>query len=150
MFKFYFFEIIFAKDLKEDIYMKKFVLGILFFSLLFFNKFSINAQELYHGSFNVSDLQTITSVRASHILVNTKEEALKIRQEILNGISFEDAAKKYSLCPSKTNGGDLGYFGKGDMVPEFENAAFALPINEVSFPIKTQFGWHLIKVTDKK
>lgn len=93
---------------------------------------------------------TIQSVRASHILVNTKEEATFIKSKIDKGESFEAMAKKYSKCPSGKNGGDLGYFGKGDMVPSFENAAFDLPIGKVSEPVKTQFGWHLIKVTDKE
>jgi len=92
-----------------------------------------------------------TKVRASHILVKTKEEAEKIRNEILAGKnSFAEEAKKNSLCPSSIEGGDLGFFGKGQMVPEFEEAAFNLPVGKVSLPIKTQFGWHLILVTDQK
>ena len=74
----------------------------------------------------------------------------KIKNEIAeNGLSFEDAAKKYSSCPSNTAGGDLGKFGRGMMVKEFENAAFELPLNEVSDAVKTQFGYHLIKVYEK-
>lgn len=93
---------------------------------------------------------TIQSVRASHILVDTKEEALAIKAKIDKGESFEAMAKKYSKCPSGQNGGDLGYFGKGEMVPSFEAAAFSLPLGKVSEPVQTQFGWHLIKVTDKE
>ena len=59
-------------------------------------------------------------------------------------------AKKYSKCPSGASGGDLGYFGKGEMVPSFEAAAFKLPVGSVSEPVQTQFGWHLIKVYDKE
>ena len=92
----------------------------------------------------------ITSVKASHILVDTKAEALCIKKQIDDGASFESMAKKYSKCPSGQNGGDLGYFNKGDMVKPFEQAAFDLPIGEVSDPVQTQFGWHLIKVYDKK
>ena len=90
-------------------------------------------------------------VSASHILVSTEEEALKIRKEIINGASFEEMAAKYSMCPSgKSNGGDLGYFEKGVMVPEFEKAAFRLPVGKISQPVKTQFGYHLIRVNDRR
>lgn len=89
-------------------------------------------------------------VRASHILVETKEEAEKIKEEILAGKPFEDAASEYSLCPSGKDGGDLNYFGRNMMVAEFDRAAFELKINELSDPVQTNFGWHLIVVTDKK
>lgn len=93
----------------------------------------------------------ITEVRAEHILVQTQEEAMNLKKQIENNeISFEDAAKKYSKCPSKTQGGDLGYFGRGMMVKEFEDAAFDGEKGTVSNPVQTQFGWHLIKVVDKK
>ena len=89
-----------------------------------------------------------TTVRASHILVDTKEDALKIKSDIESDkITFEDAAAKYSKCPSGQRGGDLGYFGRGQMVKPFETAAFSLPVNTVSEPVQTQFGYHLIKVT---
>ena len=91
-----------------------------------------------------------TQVRASHILVKTEEEAKQLREEIVAGKDFAEVAKEVSLCPSGKEGGDLGYFRKGQMVPEFENAAFTLPIGQVSEPIKTQFGWHLIVVTAQK
>lgn len=90
------------------------------------------------------------SVRASHILVKEEEEANKIIDELNNGLSFEEAAGKYSQCPSKSNGGDLGEFTRGKMVPEFERVAFKLEVGELSEPVKTQFGYHLIKVVDKK
>ena len=92
-----------------------------------------------------------TEVRASHILVETQDEAIKIKQEIdSNKISFEEAARKYSMCPSKAQGGDLDYFGRGMMVKPFEEAAFNGETGKVSDPVKTQFGWHLIKVVDKR
>lgn len=94
--------------------------------------------------------QDVTEVRASHILVKTRPEAVQIKKEINKGASFEEYAKKYSLCPSGRNGGDLGFFRRGQMVPEFEDEAFNLPIGEVSNPVGTQFGWHLIKVTAKR
>ncbi|WP_352418003.1 peptidylprolyl isomerase [Proteiniborus sp.] len=90
------------------------------------------------------------SVRASHILIDDENTALSIIKEIKQGLAFQDAAKKHSKCPSGANGGDLGYFTKGRMVPEFENAAFELNIDEISDPVKSQFGYHIILVTDKK
>ena len=92
----------------------------------------------------------MTTVRASHLLVKTEDEAKKLKQEIEQGKSFAEAAKEVSLCPSGQEGGDLGYFGKGMMVKEFEDAAFSMNVGEISEPIKTQFGWHLIQLTDKK
>jgi len=89
-------------------------------------------------------------VRASHILVKDEKMAKKLKSEIDAGADFANIAKKHSICPSKESGGDLGFFGKGQMVKEFEDAAFSLPIGAVSEPIKTQFGYHLIRVTAKK
>lgn len=91
-----------------------------------------------------------SQVAASHILVKTAAEAYQIKKDIDNGGSFEYYAKLYSQCPSGQNGGHLGYFGPGQMVPEFEKKAFSMQVGEVSEPIHTQFGWHLIKVDDKK
>lgn len=92
-----------------------------------------------------------TQVKASHILVSTEEEAKNLKEGIEKGtVTFEDAAQEFSLCPSGQNGGDLGYFGRGMMVKEFEDASFEGKVGEVTEPIKTQFGWHLIKVVDKK
>lgn len=93
---------------------------------------------------------TIKSVKACHILVDTKEQADMIKAKLDSGECFETIAKKYSKCPSKDVGGDLGYFEKGQMVKEFEDAAFELPVGKISEPVKTQFGWHIIKVCDKK
>lgn len=91
------------------------------------------------------------SVKASHILVQDEATANKILSEIEEGKKFEDAAKEYSTCPSKDNGGDLGFFSKGRMVPEFETAAFALDKGEIcKAPVKTQFGFHIIKLTGRR
>jgi parvulin-like peptidyl-prolyl isomerase len=87
-------------------------------------------------------------IKASHILVKTKEEAEEIIKELKDGGDFAKIAKEKSECPSKQNGGDLGYFGKGAMVPEFEKAAFALKVGEISKPVQTKFGWHVIKRTE--
>ena len=89
----------------------------------------------------------VNKVKASHILVKTEAEALTISFDIKAGKKFEDMAKAHSLCPSKKNGGDLGWFGRNMMVKEFETAAFAMKEGEMSKPVKTQFGYHLIKVT---
>ncbi len=89
------------------------------------------------------------SVSAKHILTKEIEEIEKVAKEIEEGLSFEDAAKKYSTCPSKERGGDLGSFIRGQMVKEFEDVAFASDIDVISKPVKTQFGYHLIKVTAK-
>lgn len=86
----------------------------------------------------------------SHILVKSLEECKELRKQILaNEINFEDAAKNYSQCPSKDKGGNLGNYAKGQMVPEYDNAAFALSVDELSEPVKTQFGYHLIKLHSK-
>lgn len=89
------------------------------------------------------------SVKAKHILVDTEQKANDVLKEIKNGLNFEDAARKYSSCPSKSQGGNLGQFTRGQMVPEFEDAAFSLDVNTVGGPVKTQFGYHLIKVDEK-
>ncbi len=90
------------------------------------------------------------SVKASHILVDTEDTANEILENIKAGLEFEEAAKVNSKCPSKENGGDLGYFTKGRMVAEFEKAAFKMEKGELSSPVRTQFGYHIIKVIDKK
>ena len=93
----------------------------------------------------------MSEIRASHILVKTEQDAIELANKIRSEeISFEDAARDNSLCPSGQVGGDLGFFGKGMMVKPFEDAAFSLEIGELSEPVQTQFGWHLIKVTDKQ
>jgi len=89
-------------------------------------------------------------IKASHILVDTKIEADAIQKRLNEGETFESLAKKYSKCPSSAQGGDLGYFSKGTMVKPFEDVAFSLPVGTVSEPVKTQFGWHLIKIYDRK
>lgn len=89
-------------------------------------------------------------VRASHLLVKTEEEAISLREEIMAGKDFGLVAAEVSLCPSGANGGDLGFFAKGQMVKEFEEAAFSMEVGDVSEPIKTGFGYHLIYLTDKE
>ena len=91
----------------------------------------------------------ISTVCASHILVPTEMDAIKLKSQINSYEDFKYYAKMYSSCPSGRQGGDLGCFGRGQMVKPFEDAAFNGEIGEVSAPVKTQFGYHLIWVTRK-
>jgi peptidyl-prolyl cis-trans isomerase C len=91
-----------------------------------------------------------TQARASHILVKTEDDAQRIMKRLSDGEDFAAVAKRFSSCPSRKNGGDLGWFGKGQMVPEFENIAFSEEVGKVVGPVKTQFGFHVIKVTGRK
>ena len=88
-------------------------------------------------------------VHAAHILVKSENEAKDLMVKVKGGESFGDLAKKHSQCPSGKQGGDLGWFGKNMMVKEFETAAFNGKKGDVVGPIKTQFGWHLIKILDQ-
>lgn len=124
--------------------MKK-IAKILFTAIMFFTiLIPLTIEKGY------AKMDEITKVKASHILVSDESEAKALKSQIDEGANFEELAKKYSKCPSGSNGGDLGYFRRGQMVKEFEDAAFDTEINKVSDPIKTQFGYHLIKVYDKK
>jgi peptidyl-prolyl cis-trans isomerase C len=84
-------------------------------------------------------------VHAAHILVKTEKEADMVLERLNKGEKFANVAKEVSLCPSRKRGGDLGTFGRGKMVKEFENAAFALQKGQVSPIVRTQFGYHIIK-----
>ncbi len=89
-------------------------------------------------------------VSASHILVDDEAQAQALLEQIRAGeISFEEAAGKYSKCPSSQNGGSLGEFGRGQMVPEFDDACFSMNVGELRGPVKTQFGYHLIRLDSK-
>ena len=109
-----------------------------------------DAEDYYNN--NKERFMTEESVNASHILVDSEEKALEILAKINAGeLSFEAAATEYSSCPSKANGGNLGDFGRGQMVPEFDKAVFEMEVGEISkAPVQTQFGYHLIKLVDKK
>lgn len=89
------------------------------------------------------------TVRASHILVDDLKKAEEIYNRIKDGADFSKEAKNNSTCPSKENGGDLGIFSRGQMVKEFEDACFNMEVGEVSKPVKTQFGYHIIKLVEK-
>jgi len=106
-------------------------------------------KKLYDES--VAKTQPEEEVRARHILVKTEKEAQDVLAKLKGGADFEKLAREISTDPSaKTNGGDLEYFTKGQMVPEFSEAAFKLSKGQVSQPVKTQFGFHVIKVEDKR
>ena len=89
-------------------------------------------------------------VQASHILVDDEETANKVKKLLDDGGDFAALAKEYSKDGSAQSGGDLGYFTKGEMIQEFEDAAFSMEIGQVSEPVKSEYGYHIIKVTDKK
>jgi foldase protein PrsA len=99
---------------------------------------------------NKESLAQPAQVEASHILVETKEKAEEVAVKLADGGDFAELAKEYSTDKATAeNGGELGTFGTGEMAPEFEEAAFALAVDEISEPVETEYGFHIIKVTDK-
>ncbi len=86
---------------------------------------------------------------ARHILVETEAQCADLKAQIEGGADFADLAKQHSKCPSGGQGGDLGEFGPGMMVPEFDTVVFSAPVNQVQGPVKTQFGYHLLEVTSR-
>lgn len=144
-------------DMRKGLFLEKFI------TEKFVNKTTVPEKEVKEFYDSHPDMfKQSEQVKASHILIKVKpdatqaeqDEALKKIKEIQakqkKGEDFAELAKTYSECPSSSKGGDLGYFGRGQMVPPFEAAAFALKPGEVSDIVKTEFGYHLIKVTDKK
>lgn len=89
------------------------------------------------------------SASARHLLVETEELCLELKKRIEDGEKFEDIAQEYSSCPSKAQGGDLGTFFEGQMVPEFDKVVFNEELNKVHGPVKTQFGYHLLEITSR-
>ena len=105
-------------------------------------------EEFYNS--NPEQFTMGATVNASHILVDSEEKAIEILAEIKGGKSFEECAKEYSSCPSGQNGGNLGDFGRGQMVPEFDSAVFGMEVGAITdSPVQTQFGYHLIKLNSK-
>jgi len=93
----------------------------------------------------------MTEVKARHILVENEEHANQIKLSIeRDEMSFEEAAKEKSEGPSGSDGGDLGWFGRGDMVKPFEREVFDMEVGEISDPVETKFGWHLIRKDDER
>ena len=133
----------------------------------YYNKYivsKINVTEKEEKKYykeNISKYSSPEKIRARHILVSLKKNPLPaqvtnafnkaklLRQRVMEGESFAEIAAAESDCPSRAKGGDLGYFQKGQMVPEFETVAFSLNKNEISGIVKTEFGYHIIQVTDK-
>ena len=105
-------------------------------------------QAAYDAQFANVDPQE--EYNASHILVETEEEALAVKEKIDGGAEFAAVAREKSTGPSGPNGGELGWFGTGMMVPDFEAAVIALEVGEVSAPVQTQFGWHVITLNDAR
>lgn len=91
----------------------------------------------------------MSQASARHLLVDTEEQCLALKAQIEAGADFGDVAKEHSNCPSKAQGGDLGSFGPGQMVPEFDKVVFSADLHTVQGPVKTQFGYHLLEVTDR-
>jgi len=91
----------------------------------------------------------MTRARARHILVETQEECEKLKQQIEAGADFAEMARQHSRCPSGQQGGELGEFGRGQMVPEFDEVVFTAEVGKVHGPIKTQFGYHLVEITSR-
>lgn len=92
----------------------------------------------------------MTKAAARHILVDTEETCNELKAQIAAGEDFAKLAQQHSSCPSGQNGGDLGTFGPGQMVPEFDKVVFSAPVDEVQGPVKTQFGYHLLEVTHRE
>ena len=107
------------------------------------------AKKFYENQ--VGSLKSDQEVRARHILVDSKDKAREVYEKLAHGSDFARLAKEYSKDPgSKDQGGDLGFFGRGQMVPQFEEVAFRLKKGEVSEPFESQFGWHIVRLDDRR
>ncbi|MDO8422880.1 MAG: peptidylprolyl isomerase [Parvibaculum sp.] len=145
-----------AKKMQDDpmvkareAYFDEKVLRDVYWVQLMRDKVSEAKVKAYYDA-NIAKAESETEAHAAHILVTSKAEAQKAIDSIKGGESFEAAAKKASKDSSAADGGDLGWFKKADMVPEFANAVFAMKKGEVSAPVETQFGWHVIKLIDTR
>ncbi len=142
-----------TEDYRQKLHeFKKLTLVTELFEKEIMAKAKVSDQEVkdYYDK-NKDEFTLTTQIKASHILVRTEDEAKRALERLKKGEKFGDIAKAVSIDPgSAKSSGDLGFFSKGQMVPEFESAAAGLNVGEVSAPVKTQFGYHIIKVTDKK
>jgi peptidyl-prolyl cis-trans isomerase C len=108
-----------------------------------------DAKSFYNGQ--VGALKADEEVRARHILVDSQDKAREVYEKLAHGSDFARLAKEYSKDPgSKDQGGELGFFGRGQMVPQFEEAAFRLKKGEISEPFESQFGWHIVRIDDRR
>jgi len=131
-------------------YMRRRALRETYFEQKIRKSISEKAAEVFYKD-RVKGMKPAEEVKARHILVPTEEIARDLKEQIIRGADFSELAKKHSIDPgTKDKGGMLGYFSRGQMVPAFENAAFGLDKGEVSDPVQSRFGWHLIKVEDKR
>ena len=112
--------------------------------------FPTNNQVLKAYENTSLSIKPIEEFNASHILVESEDQALALLASLKSGSNFSDLAKKQSTGPSGPNGGQLGWFGPGQMVPEFEAAVLVLEVGNVSQPVQTQFGWHIVKLNDRR
>ncbi len=90
------------------------------------------------------------TAHARHILVSTEDQANDLKTEIAGGVEFDEAARQHSSCPSSAQGGDLGSFGPGQMVPEFDEVIWKEAVGEVHGPVKTSFGYHLLEIVSRE
>ena len=134
----------------KDYYKKQLIINNLLNKTVI-SKIIVSSSEIeeYYNN-NKNEFITPEQVRARHILVESVDEADEILKQLNDGADFIELAKEKSTCPSASEGGDLGYFAIGQMVKEFEDAAFALEVGEISPVVETQFGYHIIKLLDKK
>jgi peptidyl-prolyl cis-trans isomerase D len=117
----------------------------------YINKIEIGEDEIeFYYNTHIDEFEHPESIRARHILFDDEDIAKDVLEKLKNGADFSELAKEYSKGPTKDTGGDLGYFERGKMVPEFEDIAFALEVGEISEIVKTQFGYHIIKLEDRK
>ncbi|WP_288867657.1 peptidylprolyl isomerase [uncultured Parvimonas sp.] len=136
----------FVKEINE---IKRSILAKHFLSELFDDIKASDEEIKEYYEENKNLFMSKYSFKAKHILVESEEKANELKNLCENGESFEELAMKHSMCPSKEVGGDLGEFSQGQMVLEFENACIDAEVGKVTEPVKTQFGYHLIKLESK-
>lgn len=134
---------------RREAYFDEKVLRDVYWVQLMRDKINEKAVRAYYDE-HIAKAEPETEAHARHVLVGSREEAEKVAAEIKGGKAFEEVAKASSRDPSSQDGGDLGWFKKDDMVPELSDAAFKLKPGEVSGPVKTPLGWHIIKLVETR